>query len=344
MTTTAALDRQRLQGRRPLAGRLRPQGDPARRARDARPDADARGVRRRAAAQGRAHHGLAAHDDPDRGADRDARRARRRGALGLAATSSRRRTTPPPRSPSARRHAGRPQGVPVFAWKGETLEEYWWCTEQALTWPDGDGPNMILDDGGDATMLVHKGAEFEAAGAVPDPGRRRVRGVPRLPDAAAELARRGPAALDARSPTGIKGVTEETTTGVHRLYQIAGDRRPAVPGDQRQRLGHEVEVRQPLRLPPLARRRHQPRDRRDARRQDRASSAASATSARARPSRCAPRARASIVTEIDPICALQAAMQGYEVADARGRRRDGRRLHHDDGQQGHHHGSTTWRG
>ncbi len=60
-------------------------------------------------------------------------------------------------------------GVPVFAWKGETLEEYWWCTEQALTWPDGEGPNMILDDGGDATMLVHKGTEFEAAGAVPDP-------------------------------------------------------------------------------------------------------------------------------------------------------------------------------
>ena len=60
-------------------------------------------------------------------------------------------------------------GVPVFAWKGETLEEYWWCTEQALTWPDGEGPNMILDDGGDATLLVHKGVEFEAAGAVPDP-------------------------------------------------------------------------------------------------------------------------------------------------------------------------------
>ena len=62
-----------------------------------------------------------------------------------------------------------PQGIPVFAWKGETLEEYWWCTEQALTWPGHDGPNMILDDGGDATMLVLKGAEFERAGAVPDP-------------------------------------------------------------------------------------------------------------------------------------------------------------------------------
>ena len=60
-------------------------------------------------------------------------------------------------------------GIPVYAWKGETLEEYWWCTEQALSWPDGEGPNMILDDGGDATLLVHKGVEFEAAGAVPDP-------------------------------------------------------------------------------------------------------------------------------------------------------------------------------
>src|SRR6195952_4761353 len=63
-----------------------------------------------------------------------------------------------------------PAGVPVFAWKGETLEEYWWCTEQALMWPDGSGPNMILDDGGDATMLVHKGREYELAGAVPDMG------------------------------------------------------------------------------------------------------------------------------------------------------------------------------
>src|SRR5690349_8426012 len=65
--------------------------------------------------------------------------------------------------------ADAPAGVPVFAWKGETLEEYWWCTEQALTWPGDEGPNMILDDGGDATLLVHKGTEFEAAGAVPDP-------------------------------------------------------------------------------------------------------------------------------------------------------------------------------
>ena len=111
-------------------------------------------------------------------------------------------------------------GVPVFAWKGETLEEYWWCTEQALTWPDGKGPNMILDDGGDATMLVHKGAEYEAAGKVPAPEA----------DAFEEwkvflgLVKNSLAASKdkwTKIAAGIKGVTEETTTGVHRLYQMA---------------------------------------------------------------------------------------------------------------------------
>ena len=111
-------------------------------------------------------------------------------------------------------------GIPVYAWKGETLEEYWWATEQALTWPDGDGPNMILDDGGDATLLVHKGVEYERAGAVPDP-------------ASAEseefriILERLQSSLEAdpqrwtRVADGIMGVTEETTTGVHRLYQLA---------------------------------------------------------------------------------------------------------------------------
>src|ERR671931_802639 len=112
-----------------------------------------------------------------------------------------------------------PQGVPVFAWKGETLEEYWWCTEQALTWPDG-GPNMILDDGGDATLLVHKGAEFEAAGAVPDPASADSHEFRII----LELLQRS-LAEDAQKWTriaeGILGVTEETTTGVHRLYQLA---------------------------------------------------------------------------------------------------------------------------
>jgi adenosylhomocysteinase len=112
-----------------------------------------------------------------------------------------------------------PQGVPVFAWKGESLEEYWWCTEQALTWPDG-GPNMILDDGGDATLLVHKGAEFEAAGAVPDPegaDSHEFRLI--LETLQRSLADDGQKWT--RIAEGVKGVTEETTTGVHRLYQLA---------------------------------------------------------------------------------------------------------------------------
>ncbi|MGD2075802.1 MAG: adenosylhomocysteinase [Gammaproteobacteria bacterium] len=111
------------------------------------------------------------------------------------------------------------RGIPVFAWKGETIDEYWWCTEQALTWPDGETPNMILDDGGDATLLVHKGAEFEKAGAVPaaKPGDNEEW------KAILEVLRRN----HEQSPDkwqkvaeGIQGVTEETTTGVHRLYQM----------------------------------------------------------------------------------------------------------------------------
>src|SRR5215216_582659 len=98
-----------------------------------------------------------------------------------------------------------PQGVPVFAWKGETLEEYWWCTEQALTWPEG-GPNMILDDGGDATMLVHKGVENEEFAIVLGVLNRTLDEDPRR---------------WTRVAADIRGVTEETTTGVHRLYQFA---------------------------------------------------------------------------------------------------------------------------
>src|SRR5919106_1455799 len=106
------------------------------------------------------------------------------------------------------------QGIPVFAWKGETLEEYWWCTEQALSWPDGAGPNMILDDGGDATLLVHKGVEYERAGAVPDPS------TADSEEFAVVLGLLGRAyENDDRRwhgiAEGIKGVTEETTTGVH---------------------------------------------------------------------------------------------------------------------------------
>ena len=121
-----------------------------------------------------------------------------------------------------------PQGIPVFAWKGETLEEYWWCTNQALTWAGQDGPNMILDDGGDATMLVHKGAEYEGAGAVPS--------------AAEDDAEEWKVVLDLLRQSletskdrwtlmaeGIRGVTEETTTGVHRLYEMANTGTLAFP-------------------------------------------------------------------------------------------------------------------
>jgi adenosylhomocysteinase len=110
-------------------------------------------------------------------------------------------------------------GVPVFAWKGETLEEYWWCTEQALTWPDGDGPSMILDDGGDATLLVHKGAEFEKAGAVPDPESADSEEFQVVLRLLQRTLSEDPQKWT-RIGEQVKGVTEETTTGVHRLYEM----------------------------------------------------------------------------------------------------------------------------
>jgi adenosylhomocysteinase len=113
-----------------------------------------------------------------------------------------------------------PAGVPVFAWKGETLEEYWWCTEQVLRWPDEDGgPNMILDDGGDATLAVHKGVEFERAGKVPDPSSADSEEFAIVLAMLARLQQEDDR-LWHNIASGILGVTEETTTGVHRLYQM----------------------------------------------------------------------------------------------------------------------------
>ena len=205
-----------------------------------------------------------------------------------------------------------PQGVPVYAWKGETLPEYWWCTEQILMWPDGKGPNMILDDGGDATLLVHKGKEFEAAGVVP------------LPDSdtseeyavVLETLRRSLTEDPQRWTTiaaGIKGVTEETTTGVHRLYEMMregsllfpainvndsvtkskfdnkyGCRHSLVDGINRATdtlIGGKVAV--VCGYGDVGK--------------------GSADSLRGQGARV-------IITEIDPICALQAAMDGYQVA------------------------------
>lgn len=111
------------------------------------------------------------------------------------------------------------QGIPVFAWKGETLEEYWWCTEQTMIWPNGQYPNMILDDGGDATLLVHKGAEFEKAGAIPAATADDNEEYQEILKVLSRNFDKNKS-LWTNSAAEIKGVTEETTTGVHRLYQM----------------------------------------------------------------------------------------------------------------------------
>ena len=202
-------------------------------------------------------------------------------------------------------------GIPVFAWKGETLEEYWWCTDQALNWPDGNGPNMILDDGGDATLLVHKGAEYEKTGEVPDPATAdndELRIIlETLQRTIAEDGQRW-----TRVAANVKGVTEETTTGVHRLYQFAeqgtllfpainvndsvtkskfdnlyGCRHSLIDGINR---GTDVMI---------------------------AGKVAVICGYGDVGKGCAESLRGQgarvIVTEIDPICALQAAMEGYQV-------------------------------
>jgi len=202
-------------------------------------------------------------------------------------------------------------GVPVFAWKGETLEEYWWCSEQALSWPDGEGPNMILDDGGDVTLLVHKGVEYEAAGDVPDPD-----GAENEEQAVVLATLQRSLEQDAdrftRMARNIQGVTEETTTGVHRLYQFAatgsllfpainvndsvtkskfdnlyGCRHSLIDGINRATdvmIGGKVAV--VCGYGDVGK--------------------GCAESLRGQGARV-------VVTEIDPICALQAAMEGYQV-------------------------------
>ncbi|HEY2079349.1 MAG TPA: adenosylhomocysteinase [Streptosporangiaceae bacterium] len=205
-----------------------------------------------------------------------------------------------------------PRGIPVFAWKGETLEEYWWCTEQALTWPAESGPNMLLDDGGDATLLVHKGAEFEAAGQVPaarddDPEEWGV-----ILSVLARSLKQTPGKWTATAAE-IKGVTEETTTGVHRLYEMAKDgslRFAAINVNDsvtKSKFDNKYGCRHSL-IDGI----------------NRATDVliggkvavvcgygdvgkGCAESLRGQGARV-------IITEIDPICALQAAMDGYQVA------------------------------
>src|SRR6476469_2332166 len=205
-----------------------------------------------------------------------------------------------------------PRGTPVFAWKGETLEEYWWCTDEALEWPDGSGPTLIVDDGGDATLLVHKGVEFEKAGKVPafdaekDPEEWGV-----ILDSIRQSMTKDKGRY-ARIASSLRGVSEETTTGVHRLYQmmeagtllfpainvndsvtkskfdnIYGCRHSVIDGLNRATdvmLGGKVAV--VFGFGEVGK--------------------GCAQALRGQGARV-------MVTEIDPICALQAAMEGYEV-------------------------------
>lgn len=205
-----------------------------------------------------------------------------------------------------------PRGIPVFAWKGETLEDYWWCTREALIWPDGSGPTQIVDDGGDATLLVHKGVEFEKAGRVPpfDPATEPEEWGIILDLLRREMARDN--RLWTRIAASIQGVSEETTTGVHRLYQmqeagtllfpainvndsvtkskfdnIYGCRHSVIDG-----LNRATDVMLAGKLAVVCGYGEVGKG-------------------------CAQALRGQgcrvVVTEIDPICALQAAMEGYEV-------------------------------
>jgi adenosylhomocysteinase len=205
-----------------------------------------------------------------------------------------------------------PRGPAVFAWKGETLEEYWWCTREAIVWPDGSGPDLIVDDGGDATLLVHKGAEFEQKGKVPDfdPDR-----DPEEWGVILELLRREQTADNqrwTRIARGIRGVSEETTTGVHRLYQMeqAGTLLfPAINVNDsvtKSKFDNIYGCRHSL-----------PDGLMRATDVMLGGKVAVVAGFGEVGKGCAQALRGQgarvIVTEIDPICALQAAMEGYEV-------------------------------
>ncbi len=204
-----------------------------------------------------------------------------------------------------------PKGIPVFAWKGETLEEYWWCTDQALSWPDGE-PNMILDDGGDATLLVHKGAEFEKAGAVPDPASADNDEFRIILELLTRTLGEDPQKWT-RVGESVKGVTEETTTGVHRLYQMQ---------EQGTLLFPAINVNDSVtksKFDNLYGCRHSLIDGINRATDVMIGGKVAVVCGYGDVGKgCAESLRGQgarvIVTEIDPICALQAAMEGYQVA------------------------------
>ncbi len=205
-----------------------------------------------------------------------------------------------------------PCGTPVFAWKGETLEEYWWCTNMALRWPDGTGPNLILDDGGDATMLVVKGAEFEDAGFVPtaNPDTDSEEWCVFL-DLCRKVMEQDPKCWT-RMRAAINGVSEETTTGVHRLYQMAEAGKLPFPAFN---VNDSVTK---SKFDNLYGCRHSLTDG-IMRASDvmLAGKIAVVCGYGDVGKGCAQSLRGQgarvIITEVDPICALQAAMEGYEV-------------------------------
>src|ERR1700704_3445480 len=205
-----------------------------------------------------------------------------------------------------------PRGVPVFAWKGETLEEYWWCTQQMMTWPGYDGPNMILDDGGDATMLLHKGVEFEKAGEVPDANTASNPELAIVLGVLQQTLKTDPTKWS-RMAAGIKGVTEETTTGLKRLYRMFRRGEGCFPA---------INVNDSVtksKFDNLYGCRHSLVDA-ICRATDvmLAGKVAVVCGYGDVGKGCAQSLRGQgcrvIVTEIDPICALQAAMEGYQVA------------------------------
>jgi adenosylhomocysteinase len=207
-----------------------------------------------------------------------------------------------------------PRGTPVFAWKGETLEEYWWCTKEALTWPDGTGPDLIVDDGGDATLFVHKAHEFEQAGEVPsfDPD-----SDPEEWGVILETIRQELDDFPGRwtgIAEGIKGVSEETTTGVHRLYQMQKDGSLLFPA---------INVNDSVtksKFDNVYGCRHSVIDGLNRATDVMIGGKVAVVCGFGEVGKgCAQALRGQgarvIVTEIDPICALQAAMEGYEVTN-----------------------------